>query len=542
MKRAEKIIGKLLKFTLLLTTSHALTSKALAPTITHVSPQRPRSTSLKAFDTAQQGNVQLEHKLRSSGSPVQSGGFAEEDNRAGGMEESALKSTLMTGAKEQARGVAPSPAEVTRDKQQHRRTAGASEDEGLNLEASQHAAEPLLDRKALQEGKDQVPKSPGVMPSNSLAELSSLVQHEKYQRLQCQALASQVHGLLVCSGVARRLIRCIQSAYRSLVNRYRTDQKDDFVALYNALVDLQECRDSRLWTLPPTLRYQNGDATEPLPMPARSWIAKLPFESQEIVVGFMTRIRMEPGFLARRIISLHPSELSAIIFPHQSPSVVDSIIHNHQSGKAQTSRSLDSSGYVSFGVDHLRHLQRCDHLSSLLYTVFDDSSEIGSHEDIRRTDAWSTVCASVLTGANRGSERFVETVLDAWAALRVWELKPQLEVLLLKMLQDGATLLEPPINQSKGFNEPAVASTVSDLLDQGLHAFFELLGAGATLGYLPNGVLDLARAIFQKIKDPEQAKKAKNDIVMGWCFSKFFYRVITYPEVCIGSASGWLHY
>lgn len=473
---------------------------------------------------------------------MQPGGFAEKDNRAGGTEESALQNTLMTGAKEQASRVASPPAEVTRDEQQHRSTAGASDDEGMNLEASQHAAAPVLDAQAMQEGTDKVPKSPGVMLSISLAELSSLVQHEKYQRLQCQALASQVHGSLVCSGVSRRLIRCIQSAYRSLVNRYRTDQKDDFVTLYNALVDLQGCSDSRFWTLPPTLRHRLGDATEPLPMPSRSWIANLPSESQETVLGFMTRIRMEPGFLARRIISLHPSELSAIIFPHQSPSVVDSIIHNHHSGKPQTSRSLDSSGYVSFGVDHLRHLQRCDHLSSLLYTVFDDSSELGSHEDIRRTDAWSTVCASVLTGANRGSERFVETVLDAWAALRAWELKAQLEVFLLKLLQDGASLLEPPNNQSRGFIEPVVPLTISGLLDQGLDTFFELLGAGPTLGYLPDGVLDLARAILQKIKDPEQAKKARSDIVIAWCFSKFFYRVITYPEVCVRSVSGWLHY
>lgn len=491
---------------------------------------------------AHQGSVQFDYKPWTSESPVQSGGLAEKDSRARNIEEPAELSTLVTGAKEQASLFDPPLAEVTLDEQQHRRTAGTPEDEGIDLETSQHSAGPLLDAGTQHKGKDHVPKSSGVIPFTSLTELSSLIQHEKYQRFQCQALASQVHGSLVSSGVSRRLVRCIQSAYRSLVNRYRNDQKNDFVMLYNAMVDLQGCGDKPLWPLSPTPRHQIGDAAEPLPMSSGSWIANLPSESQEIIVGFMTRIRTEPGFLARRITSLHPSELSAIIFPHQSPSVVDSIIHNRSLWEAQTSRSLNTSNYVSFGVDHLRHLHRCDRLSSLLYTVFDDSSEFSSHEDIRRSDVWSTACASVFTGAHRGSERFMETVLDVWAALRAWEIKPQLEVFLLKLLQDGASLLEQPNSQSQGFNEPVVASTISMFFDQALEAFFKLLEARPALGFLPDGVLDFARAILQKIKDPEQARKARNDIVLGWCFSKFFYRVISYPEVCIRSAPGWLHY
>ena len=491
---------------------------------------------------AQQGNVQIKHQPKSPESPSQLGEVDEKDNRAGAMDEPAEGNHLVMGAKEPASLLDPPLAEVTGDEQEHRSAAGASDDEGMNLEAFRPSTGPILGTATQQKGKDSGSESPGVMPFISLAELSSIVQHEKYQRLQCQALSSQVRGLLVSSGVSRRLIRCIQSAYRSLVNRYRTDQKDDFVALYNALLDLQECGDRRLWTVSPTLKYQIGSAAEPLPTPSGSWIANLPSESQEIVVGFMTRIRTEPGFLARRLTSLPPSELSAIIFPHQSPSVVDSIIHNHSSVKAQTSRSLNSSGYVSFGVDHLRHLHRCDRLSSLLYTVFDDSSELGSHEDIRRSDVWSTACASVLTGANRGSERFVETVLDVWAALRAWEIKPQLEVFLLKLLQDGASLLEPPNIQSTGFNEPVVVTAISGFFDQALDAFFQLLGARPSFGCLPDGLLGFARAILQKIKDPEQARKARNDIILGWCFSKFFYRVIIYPEVCSQNAPGRLHY
>lgn len=487
---------------------------------------------------AQQGHVQLEHKQRTPESPSQPGAVIERDKRAEAMEGAAQGDNLAAGQREQASLLDPPRAEVEGNEQQHRGAVGASDNRGIDLETSRPSAGSLLGAGVQQKGKDYPPKSPGTMPVISLAELSSVIQHEKYQRLQCQAMASQVRGLLVSSGVSRRVIRCIQSAYRLLVNRYRTDQKGDFATLYNALIDLQGCGDSPLWTVSPTLRYQAGNAAEPLPMSSGSWIAHLPSESQEMVVGFMSRIRTEPGFLARRITSLPPPELSAIIFPHQSPSTVDSVIHNHSSGKAQTSRTLNSSGYVSFGIDHLRHLQRCDRLSSLLYTVFDDSSELGSHEDFRRSDVWSTACASVLTGATRGSERFVETVLDIWAALRAWEIKPQLEVFLLKLLQDGASLLEPPNNQSTDFNEPMVAIKISELVDQALYAFFKLLGDKPTVGCLPDGVLDFARAVLQKIKDPDQARKARNDIVLGWCFSKFFYRLIIYPEVLIRSCPG----
>ncbi|SLM37865.1 hypothetical protein LPUS_07856 [Lasallia pustulata] len=510
--------------------ARSMSCKALAPAITHLSPQRPRSQSPKASGMAQHGNVPCEQQPWTAESRSQSERVLGRGDLARPVEEPAERSGLVTGAREQASLVDPLPAGVTHGEEQLRRTADPSDEGAINLETSRHSAAPAVEAGTRQQGNGEVPTCAEPMPSLSLAELSSLIQREKYQRLQCRDLASQVRALLLSSGVSRRLIRCIQSAYRSLVNRYRTDQKDDFVTVYNALVDLHGCCDSPLWTRSPTPRSQTVDAAEPWPMPSPSWIANLPSESQEIVVGFMSKIRTEPGFLARRIASLPPSELSAIIFPHQSPSVVESIIHSHSLGKAQTSRTSNSSAYVSFGVDHLRHLQRCDRLSSLLYTVFDDSSELGSHEDIRRSDVWSTACASVLVGANRGSDRFVETVLDIWASLRAWEIKPQLEVFLLKLLQDGASLLEPPNSQRTGFNEPVVTTTIPEFFDQALDAFFKLLGARSTHGSLPGGVLDFVRAILRKIKDPEQARKARNDIILGWCFSKFFYRVITYPE------------
>lgn len=376
---------------------------------------------------------------------------------------------------------------------------------------------------------------PAALPplTTSLPELSHLLHLRADQKKRLTQLQTRLHKGLVSVGLFVRLKNCNELAFRSLVDSFRFDDKKGFASLYNAVQDVRRsCEET--WRhaeldfgMPPKEVQETGLAAGQDPI----FMHQLPTWIQDALLGFLSKIRTDPDFLANRIASLSPAELASLTAFHQALDTVDSVMPGQPRGRQPGHRFNRNSAFLPTPVERLLSFQRHDPLSALLHTCFAPS------EDLQRVKIWSATCARVITEGKSGSEQLVCSVFNAWAAMKEWPFKTKLEVYLLQMLQDSAPMLEAVGEPQPGAKGPTElrsskdAIALEDFFDMALRKLFEVLDDERLGSPIPPGVFELSRAILDKVKDPKKKLAAETFIVSKWFFSTFLSNAIMCPEV-----------
>lgn len=381
--------------------------------------------------------------------------------------------------------------------------------------------------------------------SISLEELVRLVKLEQYANRNARSTCARLYELLLSSALARKLVHSSSLAYHSMVDQFRNNDHSGFTVSYQVCEELvDECvqdENSRPFHDPYGGEIEpNPEVHEDYSIP---WIRKLPSAHQDDILGFLSRIRTDKSFLSDCISRLSPLELQTLASSHQFSRSSDSVFQHHFQTHTRSIGKDRRTGTLAPRVGALRELYKNDPFFSLLYGVFDDTSEFGSQEHLLRVDVWSTACARILMENKHGSEDFVITMLDAFSSFQDWKLKPNMEMYLMKLLNQGAFLLDPP--QPTNFKQPVETSNaqaaiaVSNFFDNALKDLFVLLADEQPQFSVPATALSFAHAILSKIRDPRVRLRTQTFITTGWFFSSYISNVIVYPEVGRARELAW---
>lgn len=374
-------------------------------------------------------------------------------------------------------------------------------------------------------------------PTTTLEELAHLVRLCTYQERKRAHSRLRLQRSLVSTALSARLARCGELAHRTLSDYFRLDEKKSFATLYNAMHDVKNSCDAtrRYALLEPDLdngRTNPKDGEDPSVL--TTFMHEIPQRSRESLLKFLNQIRTNPDYLASRISSLTATELSSLTGFHQGLEPFSSVLPFHNRPKGHVSINHRNSAHIPSAVERLLSFQRHDPLSALIHTCFANSAGPDSGEDLRRTDVWATTCARLITEHKTGSEHFVCSVLNVWTAMRDWSGRSSMEWYLMKILEDGAFLLEKAEDQAgtRIHVEPRNAKdsiAADEFYTAAVQGLFELLddpGAGG----IPEGLIELGNAILRKL-DPKLHYATKRFLISKWLFSTFLLNVVLHPEV-----------
>ncbi|KAF1996961.1 hypothetical protein P154DRAFT_471660 [Amniculicola lignicola CBS 123094] len=376
--------------------------------------------------------------------------------------------------------------------------------------------------------------------STSLAELAHLIRLQGYQEQRKAHSRVRLHRWLVSSALSARLVHCGELAHRTLVDSFRSDDKKNFAVLYNALNDVRNSCDAtrRYALLEPDLEFGNSKATRAEKSQSFStFMNEVPTKILDDLLDFVSEIRTNPDFLATRILNLSQQELASLTSFRHALDPIDSVMAMQARGKGiGSNQQKPNQPQGPSAVERLLSFQRHDPLAALLYTIFANSSGPDSAEDLRRTDVWATTCARLIMESKPGSDKFIKSVLDAWAGMREWPGKTNLELYMMQVLQDGQFLLEKAEEQSARAAQPIPRSTkdtiaADDFFDKAVKRLFEVVDDEPGAGGIPEGVLEIGNAILRKLDETKNLRKgAQNFFVSRWLFSTFLLNAIIHPE------------
>ncbi|KKY24882.1 hypothetical protein UCDDS831_g02222 [Diplodia seriata] len=375
--------------------------------------------------------------------------------------------------------------------------------------------------------------------STSLAELAHLIRLQSYQeQRRCHARV-RLHRSLVANALSARLVHCGELVHRTLVDHFRSDDKKSFAQLYNALHDVRNSCDAtrRYALLEPDLEFGKTKTLKNERVNSFStFMHEIPTKIRDDLLEFLSELRTNPDFLATRITSLSQQELASLTTFRQALDPIDSVMALQARGKPVPSAQKSQVLSGSTAVERLLSFQRHDPLSALIYTIFANSSGPDSTEDLRRTDIWSTTCARLITEGKPGSDKFIKSVLDAWAGMREWPGKTNLELYLMEVLQDGQFLLEKTEDVPRQRSQPEARNTkdtiaADEFYDRSVLKLFEVIDDEPSAGGIPEGILEIGTAILKKLEDSRKHRTAAQTfIVSRWFFSTYLLNAIIHPE------------
>lgn len=401
---------------------------------------------------------------------------------------------------------------------------------------------PLILSQDLSQYTDAFVPTAAVTPSStSLAELAHLIRLQGYQEQRKSLSRVRLHRWLVSSALSARLVHCGELAHRTLVDHFRSDDKKSFAQLYNAIHDVRNSCDAtrRYALLEPDLDNgrgaRGGASRSDKPQVFSTFMHEIPPKIRDELLGFIAEVRTNPDFLAARLSSLSQQELASLTTFRQALEPIDAVMALQVMGKGvgqKQSRSLGANA-----VERLLSFQRHDPLSALIYTVFANSSGPDSAEDMRRTDAWAAACARLITEGKPGYDKFIKSVLDAFAGMREWPGKANLELYLMQVLQDGQFLLEKAEEQpTRPRTAPEVRSTkdtiaADEFYEKAVRKLFEVIDDEPSAGGIPEGAVEIGTAIMRRIEERKHRGQAQVLIVSRWFFSTYLLNAIIHPEV-----------
>ncbi|KAK2033063.1 hypothetical protein LX32DRAFT_129812 [Colletotrichum zoysiae] len=388
--------------------------------------------------------------------------------------------------------------------------------------------------------------------TTTLEELAHLVRLSKYQERKRANTRIRLQRNLISTALSARLNRCGEIARKNLVDCFRSDDKKTFASLFNAIHDVRKSCDElrRYALLEPEMESLQSPAlasSESLDTPPKSasgssslgsmtpFLSELPASVREIFLNFLTQIRTNPDYLATRLCSLTPTELNAFTSSHQGLEPVESVLpyHGRSTARAHAGSSSRGPAHSPNPIERLLSFQRHDPLSTLVHTCFANSAGPDSAEDRRRTEIWGTALARLITESKASSEPMLISVLNVWTAMRDWSGKSNMEWYLMKILEDGAFLLDKAEDQhGTRFNladwtaKDSIAA--EEFYDRAVNELFEIIDDEDATG-IPEGLIELGNAILKKL-DNKLVEGTRNWFVYKWLFSVFLLGVVIHPE------------
>lgn len=445
----------------------------------------------------------------------------------------------------------PTPKNAPRDEQQRLPSA---------LRAPVKIPQPLITDASLYTNSYLAPVD--AAESTSLDELAHLVRLSKYQERKRANTRIRLQRTLVSTALSARLTRCGEIAQRNLAESFRTEDKKTFAALYGAVQDVRKsCDEVRRYALlePEVELLQSPGmvSSESLDTPTGSVVAAgpmagstVPFlteisaDARETFLSFLSKIRNDPDYLATRICSLSNQERAAITNFHSGLDPVESVLplYNkpHVRGPGHSSnRHLSNNPNP---VERLLSFQRHDALSALIYTCFANSAGPDSADDKRRTDVWANACARLIsksaTESKSGNENvpiepLLIHVLNVWSNMRDWAGRSNMEWYLMKILEDGAFLLDRAEDQhGTRFNISDWTSkdqiAADEFYDRATDELFDILDDEDATG-LPEGLLEIGNQILRRL-DHKYVDSTRKWFVYKWLFSVWLLGVVIHPE------------
>lgn len=384
--------------------------------------------------------------------------------------------------------------------------------------------------------------------STTLEELAHLVRLSKYQERKRANNRLRLQRNLVSTALSARLTRCGEIAHRNLVDSFRRDDKENFSALYSAIHDVRNsCDELRRYALldPEMEGLANGGlgSSESLDTPTNSaamgplksitpFLHDISASARDTFLEFLTQLRTNPDYLATRICSLSSSELNSFLSYHKGLEPVESVLpfHGRSGGRSHASAPKNST---AVDIERLLSFQRHDPLSILIHTCFANSAGPDSSEDQRRTEIWATALARLISEPKSTGEHFLISVLNIWTAMRDWSGKSNMEWYLMKILEDGAFLLDRAedqhgtrFNLSDWNSSDEVAA--KEFYERAVNQLFELVDDEDATG-IPEGLLELGNAILKKL-DHKYVENTSRWLVWRCLFFVFLLGVIIHPE------------
>jgi hypothetical protein len=420
----------------------------------------------------------------------------------------------------------------------------------INDKSPHSLPQPLLQDLSLYTNPQFSPENDGT----TLEELAHWVRLSKYHERKRANTRIRLQRSLVSTALSARLTRCGEIARRNLVDCFRGDDKKTFAPLYNAIHDVRKsCDELRRYALlepemeslqsPGLASSDSLDTSADVGMGAGAgalgsmapFLFELSATSRETFLSFLTQVRTNPDYLATRICSLTSLELNALTSFHQGSEVIESVLpfHSRPSGRGHASASNRNSAHVPSAIERLLSFQRHDPLSALIHTCFPNSAGPDSAEDKRRTEIWATACARMIGESKSGSEPILTSVLNVWAAMRDWSGKSNMEWYLMKILEDGAFLLDRAedqhgtrFNLSDWTQKDSIAA--EEFYEKAVEELFEVVDDEDATG-IPEGLIELGNEILKRL-DSKYVDSTRRWFVYKWLFSVFLFGVVIHPE------------
>ncbi|KAI5461657.1 hypothetical protein BGZ63DRAFT_357167 [Mariannaea sp. PMI_226] len=386
--------------------------------------------------------------------------------------------------------------------------------------------------------------------STTLEELAHLVRLSKYQERKRANTRLRLQRSLVSTALSARLTRCGEIAHRNLVDDFRRDDKDNFTALYTAIHDVRNsCDETRRYALldpeMEALAIPPLGSSDSLNTPTNSVAGANPLRNmtpflhdisasaRDTFLDFLAQLRTNPDYLATRICSLTSSELNSFLSYHKGLEPVESVLPFHGRSAARSHASASGRGSATVDIERLLSFQRHDPLSILIHTCFANSAGPDSSEDQRRTEIWATALARLISEPKSTSEHFLISVLNIWTAMRDWSGKSNMEWYLMKILEDGAFLLDRAEDQhGTRFNlsdwNHSDEVRAKEFYERAVNQLFELVDDDDATG-IPEGLLELGNAIVRKL-DTRYVENTSRWLVWRCLFFVFLLGVIIHPE------------
>ena len=320
-----------------------------------------------------------------------------------------------------------------------------------------------------------------------------------------------------------------------MASQFRDTDQPGFLRSYNSCEELVQTIDA-IQGAPEESNPYSDDGRGIEDGVSSTWTDSLSALQQESLLAFISQIRNDPGYLGSCLCKLNSAELSALTSSYRINSPVNSVLPGSHSGKGSANfRGLpwNASGP---SIDQIQTFHQDDPLFTIMHGIFDKSSRHGSWEYHQRIEVLSTACAKVMVGGKRGSDDLAITMLESFAELQPMKAQPKLESYILKVLHDGTSILQLPLDHFGSQNQPVeirnanAAIAKSNFFQQCSADFFALL-AEELLRIVPAIAIGFVQAVLGKIEDPIIRTRAKNFIVSRWFFCSLIPNILINPEV-----------
>lgn len=390
----------------------------------------------------------------------------------------------------------------------------------------------------------------------TLEELAHLVRLSKYQERKCANTRIRLQRTLISTALSARLTRCGEISLRNLADSFRNDDKRAFANLFGAIHDVRNSCDAtrRYALLEPEMEslQSSGVASVETLVPPPSTVGSIgpsssvtPFlneisaSAREAFLNFLTQIRTNPDYLATRLCALSTSELQALTTFHQGLEPIESVLpyHGRSSSRAHSSGPSRQSAQTPNAVERLLSFQRHDPLSALIYTCFANSAGPDSAEDKRRTGIWATAFARLISTKST-SEPVLISILNAWSAMRDWSGRANMEWYLMKILEDGAFLLDRAEDQNGtrfNISDWTTKDTIAaeEFYERAVNNLFAIIDDEDATG-IPEGVIELGNEILRRLETKDSTRNlvdtTRRWFVYKWLFSSWLLAVVIHPE------------